>query len=248
MHALDKPATMQDAPAYLDPAAEIADFLGKFLARAEENGIPLESMVCDPGFGFGKTPTHNLSLLRDFTKFQTLGRPMLVGLSRKSFLNLVGGRELSEYTSQWAHLWATAQGAAIWRVHDVPAAAQSGARRRRFRAGQPSSMNPTLVLIAAVMRGLLEILILSVGIYWLWKLFRGTRGARVLAGFGFLLAALSLIAYALDLKVIHAAARHLARHPAYFAGHHLPARIAAHLRGGRQPPALQPAPAPGGGD
>ena len=63
-------------------------------------------------------------------------------------------------------------------------------------------MNPTLVLIGAVVRDLVEILILSVGIYWLWKLFRGTRGARVLAGFGFLLAALSLLAYALKLTVI----------------------------------------------
>lgn len=59
-----------------------------------------------------------------------------------------------------------------------------------------------LSLIAALLRSLLEIVILSVGIYWLWKLFRGTRGARVLAGFGFLLAALSLLAYALDLRVI----------------------------------------------
>ena len=80
-------------PTTLDCRAEIADFLGKFLARAEENGIALESMVCDPGFGFGKTLTHNLSLLRDLETFQRLRRPMLVGLSRKSFLNLVGGRE-----------------------------------------------------------------------------------------------------------------------------------------------------------
>jgi dihydropteroate synthase len=122
MHALDRPATMQATPIYVDPAAEIADFLGKFLARAEENGLALESMVCDPGFGFGKTLTHNLALLRDFHVFAGLRRPLLVGLSRKSFVNLVGGTEASELTSQWAHMWATARGAAIWRVHDVPAA------------------------------------------------------------------------------------------------------------------------------
>jgi dihydropteroate synthase len=139
MHALDKPATMQDAPQYVDPAAEIADFLAKFLARAEENGLPLESMVCDPGFGFGKTPTQNLSLLRDFQQFQKVGRPLLVGLSRKSFLNLVGGRERSEYTSQGAHLWATALGAAIWRVHDVPAAAHAARLAGAFGRGSPSA-------------------------------------------------------------------------------------------------------------
>jgi dihydropteroate synthase len=139
MHALDKPATMQDAPEYVDPAAEIADFLGKFLARAEENGLPLESMVCDPGFGFGKTATHNLTLLRDFHRFRALGRPMLVGLSRKSFLNLVGGSEVTEYTSQWAHLWATAQGAAIWRVHDVPAAVRAARVAGAFGRGSPAA-------------------------------------------------------------------------------------------------------------
>src|SRR5580658_5383432 len=53
MHALDQPDTMQQSPSYADPAAEIADFLAKFVARAEENGMAIESIVCDPGFGFG---------------------------------------------------------------------------------------------------------------------------------------------------------------------------------------------------
>ena len=139
MHALDRPATMQDAPQYLDPAAEIAGFLGQFLARAEENGVALESMVCDPGFGFGKTATHNLTLLRDLHLFRPLGRPLLVGLSRKSFLNLVGGSEGTEYTSQWAHMWATAQGAAIWRVHDVPAATRAARVAGAFGRGSPAA-------------------------------------------------------------------------------------------------------------
>jgi dihydropteroate synthase len=111
MHALDRPATMQDAPQYMDPAVEIVDFLGKFLARAEENGLALESM----------------------------GRPLLVGLSRKSFLNLVGGSERTEYTSQWAHMWATAQGAAIWRVHDVPAATRAARVAGAFGRGSPAA-------------------------------------------------------------------------------------------------------------
>lgn len=127
MHALDQPATMQVAPQYVDPALEISDFLKKFLARAEENGLALESIVCDPGFGFGKTLCHNLSLLRDLHTFRNLNRPILIGLSRKSFLKLIGGSQPLEITNELAHMWATAQGAAIWRVHDVPAALR-GAR------------------------------------------------------------------------------------------------------------------------
>jgi len=122
MHALDQPATMQKAPTYADASAEIVDFLGKFLARAEENGLALESIVCDPGFGFGKTLAHNLELLRDLEAFRALRRPILVGLSRKSFLKLVGGSEPLEISNELAHIWAAARGAAIWRVHDVPAA------------------------------------------------------------------------------------------------------------------------------
>ncbi len=135
MHALDRPATMQKEPQYLDVSAEVADFLGKFLARAEENGIALESMVCDPGFGFGKTLTHNLSLLRDLESFRGLRRPILVGLSRKSFLKIIGGSEPLEITNQLAHLWAAARGAAIWRVHEVPAALRAARLAGAFGRG-----------------------------------------------------------------------------------------------------------------
>jgi dihydropteroate synthase len=135
MHALDRPATMQKEPHYVDPSAEILDFLGKFLARAEENGIALESMVCDPGFGFGKTLTHNLTLLRDLETFRTLRRPILVGLSRKSFLKLIGGSEPLEITNELAHMWAAARGAVIWRVHDVPAALRAARLAGAFGRG-----------------------------------------------------------------------------------------------------------------
>jgi dihydropteroate synthase len=122
MHALAQPGTMQAAPVYGDATGEVVDFLEKFLARAEENGLALESMVCDPGFGFGKTLGHNLTLLRDFEAFHALRRPILVGLSRKSFLKLIGGSESLEITHELALVWTAAKGAAIWRVHDVPAA------------------------------------------------------------------------------------------------------------------------------
>jgi dihydropteroate synthase len=135
MHAFDRPATMQKEPDYLDVTGEIVDFLGKFLARADENGIALESIVCDPGFGFGKTLQHNLTLLRDLETFRALRRPILVGLSRKTFLKLIGGSQPMEITNELAHVWAAARGAAIWRVHDVPAALQAARLAGAFGRG-----------------------------------------------------------------------------------------------------------------
>jgi dihydropteroate synthase len=135
MHALDRPATMQTEPDYLDVTAEIVDFLRKFLARAEENGLALESMVCDPGFGFGKTQCHNLTLLRDLEAFSVLRRPVLVGVSRKSFLKLIGGSQPLEITNELAHMWAAARGAAIWRVHEVPAALRAARLAGAFGRG-----------------------------------------------------------------------------------------------------------------
>jgi dihydropteroate synthase len=135
MHALDRPATMQKEPDYLDVTAEVLDFLRKFLARAEENGIALEAIVCDPGFGFGKTMTHNLTLLRDIETFQALRRPILVGLSRKNFLKLLGGSDSLPITNEMAHLWATAHGAAIWRVHDVAFALKTARLAGAFARG-----------------------------------------------------------------------------------------------------------------
>jgi len=135
MHALSRPIVMQKEPTYTDVSMEIADFLAKFLARAEENGLPLESIVCDPGFGFGKTLNHNLALLRDLETFRALRRPILVGLSRKSFLKLIGGPEPLEITNELAHMWAAARGAAIWRVHDVPAALRAARLAGAFGRG-----------------------------------------------------------------------------------------------------------------
>jgi dihydropteroate synthase len=135
MHALDQPTVMQKAPIYADASAEIVDFLGKFLARAEENGLALETIVCDPGFGFGKTLSHNLELLRDLEAFRVLRRPILVGLSRKSFLKIIGGSEPLEISNELAHIWAAARGAAIWRVHDVPAALRTARLAGAFGRG-----------------------------------------------------------------------------------------------------------------
>jgi dihydropteroate synthase len=135
MHALAMPGATHETPSYKDVSADLVDFLGKFLARAEENGIALESMVCDPGFGFGKTLTQNLTLLRDLQAFQVLRRPLLVGLSRKSFLKVIGGSEALAITNELAYMWAAAYGAAIWRVHDVPAALQAARIAGAFARG-----------------------------------------------------------------------------------------------------------------
>jgi len=135
MHALGRPDTMQKEPSYGDVTAEVRDFLRQFLARAEENGLALESMVCDPGFGFGKTMTHNLTLLRDLEALAALRRPILVGLSRKNFLKLLGGSDSLPITNEMAHLWATARGAAIWRVHDVASAFQAARLAHAFARG-----------------------------------------------------------------------------------------------------------------
>ncbi|MEJ0001398.1 MAG: dihydropteroate synthase [Verrucomicrobiota bacterium] len=135
-------------PDYADVTGEVLDFLGKYLARAEENGLALESVVCDPGFGFGKTLTHNLTLLRDLEAFGALRRPMLVGLSRKNFLKLLGGSDALSITNEMAHLWATARGAAIWRVHDVASALKTARLAAAFARGadtllpSPSTLAP----------------------------------------------------------------------------------------------------------
>jgi len=142
MHALGRPATMQVEPGYADVTGEVLDFLGKFLARAEENGIALESIVCDPGFGFGKTLTHNLTLLRDLEVFAALRRPILVGLSRKNFLKLLGGSDSLPITSDMAHVWATARGAAIWRTHDVASAIKAARLVHAFARGADTLERP----------------------------------------------------------------------------------------------------------
>jgi dihydropteroate synthase len=135
MHALDRPASMQTAPTYSDVSMEVLDFLKKFLARAEENGLALEAIVCDPGFGFGKTLGHNLALMRDLEGFHTLRRPILVGLSRKSFIKIIGGSDTLEITNELAHVWAAARGATIWRVHDIPPALRAARVAGAFKRG-----------------------------------------------------------------------------------------------------------------
>jgi len=123
MHMLGTPRTMQDDPRYEDVAGEVAAFLEERLAFAVSAGIPEERICLDPGFGFGKTPAQNLELLRRLDVLTALGRPVLVGVSRKSTLGkLLGDPAATTGTaaaSVGAAVAAFERGASIFRVHDV---------------------------------------------------------------------------------------------------------------------------------
>ncbi len=121
MHMQGEPATMQREPHYDDVVAEVKAFLRQRLAAAEAAGIARERIVIDPGFGFGKTAAHNLTLLRRLDEFGELGVPLLAGLSRKSTIGKITGRPAGERLagSVAMALIAAQRGATILRVHDV---------------------------------------------------------------------------------------------------------------------------------
>jgi dihydropteroate synthase len=123
MHKQGNPQTMQAQPHYQDVVAEVSGFLRERIAAAEAAGICRERIVIDPGFGFGKTLEHNLSLLRELSKLAELGVPVLAGLSRKSMLGALTGRDVTQRlpASVAAALIAVQRGAHIVRVHDVRA-------------------------------------------------------------------------------------------------------------------------------
>src|SRR5439155_14276111 len=121
MHMKGEPATMQREPHYDDVVAEVKAFLAARLRAAEGAGIARERLVVDPGFGFGKTAEHNLTLLARLAEFKELGVPLLAGLSRKSTIGKVTGRPTAERLagSLAMALLAVQRGATILRVHDV---------------------------------------------------------------------------------------------------------------------------------
>ena len=123
MHMLGEPRTMQDAPSYEDVVAEIRQFLEQRVQACLSAGLPAERIVLDPGFGFGKTPAHNLELLRRLKELSVNGLPILAGLSRKSLVGTLTGRPPDErvYGSVAIAVVAALNGARILRVHDVAA-------------------------------------------------------------------------------------------------------------------------------
>lgn len=121
MHMRGEPGTMQNNPVYADLVAEVRDFLAERMAACVEAGIGVERIVLDPGFGFAKTYEHNLSLFKHLGELHALGRPLLVGASRKSMIGRALGREIGErlHGSLALAALAVAKGAHILRVHDV---------------------------------------------------------------------------------------------------------------------------------
>ncbi|WP_122709956.1 dihydropteroate synthase [Pseudomonas viridiflava] len=121
MHMLGEPGDMQDNPHYQDLVGEVSVFLADRMERCEAAGIPKDRIILDPGFGFAKTLEHNLSLFRHMEALHALGRPLLVGVSRKSMIGAVLGRPVGERLIGGLALAALAmtKGARILRVHDV---------------------------------------------------------------------------------------------------------------------------------
>jgi len=125
MHMQGEPRTMQVAPRYDDVVAEVAGFLEDRLAVAVAAGIPEDHVCLDPGIGFGKTPDQNLELIRGLERLCRIGRPVLVGLSRKSTLARVLGDPSATVGTDAASVGAAVaafdRGATIFRAHDVAA-------------------------------------------------------------------------------------------------------------------------------
>jgi len=122
MHMLNDPQTMQLRPKYDDVVAEVIAFLQDRIDAMGQTGISRNRLCIDPGFGFGKTLEHNLALLKNIGKMQnSLGLPLLAGLSRKSMIGMITGKPVESRLagSIAAALVATEQGASILRVHDV---------------------------------------------------------------------------------------------------------------------------------
>lgn len=122
MHMQGEPRSMQQAPHYRDLVAEVKTFLQERISVCATKGIPQKNLVVDPGFGFGKTLEHNLVLLKQLNEFNTLGCPVLAGVSRKSMIgNLTGKKDPADrLAGSLALAWACLQrGAKILRVHDV---------------------------------------------------------------------------------------------------------------------------------
>ncbi|HEV2435121.1 MAG TPA: dihydropteroate synthase [Verrucomicrobiae bacterium] len=121
MHARGTPRTMQENPVYLDVVREVGEFFQERLERLKASGVSADLIVLDIGIGFGKTTDHNLQLLANLRSFTTMARPLLIGVSRKSFIGALLGADLNERlpASLACACLAIESGAQIIRAHDV---------------------------------------------------------------------------------------------------------------------------------
>ena len=136
MHMRGTPRTMQEAPHYDDAAAEIHDYLAARVKDLEAQGLDPRCLAVDPGIGFGKTVDHNLQLLAGLDGLVGLGRPVVVGASRKSFIGRLTGREVGERLagSLAVAAFSALHGAAVLRVHDVSATVDAVRMLKALRA------------------------------------------------------------------------------------------------------------------
>jgi len=128
MHMQGTPETMQSCQVYQDVVAEVNEFFGDRLRRLEQAGVKAEQVVLDPGLGFGKAVDHNLQLLARLDSFTKWSRPMMVGASRKSFIQQIAGEADAARRlpgSLACACWAVQHGAQIVRTHDVAATRQA---------------------------------------------------------------------------------------------------------------------------
>jgi dihydropteroate synthase len=121
MHMLGEPRTMQQDPRYIDVVDDVKAFLSERMEAAVRAGVAEERIQLDPGIGFGKTLEHNLELLRRLEELTELGRPLVIGTSRKSFLGKLTGRDVTERVPGTIAtcVLALERGATVFRVHDV---------------------------------------------------------------------------------------------------------------------------------
>jgi dihydropteroate synthase len=121
MHMLGEPRTMQDDPRYEEVVSDVKAFLEERLAYAIGEGVPEERIWLDPGIGFGKTLDHNLELIARLDEIVAIGRPVVFGASRKSFLGKLTGRQVDERLAGTiaSNIIAYERGARVFRVHDV---------------------------------------------------------------------------------------------------------------------------------
>ncbi len=141
MHMQGTPQTMQRDPRYSDVVGEVEGFFASRLAALEREGIRREQVVLDPGIGFGKTLEHTLDLLGRLAEFKRQGRPLLLGVSRKSFLGGMLGVEVGDRLAAGlaCTVWAAMQGVQIFRTHDVAATVQALRAAEILAARKPES-------------------------------------------------------------------------------------------------------------
>ena len=127
MHMQGTPQTMHLAPKYDDVVAEVDAFFGERVRRMEASGVHREQIVLDPGIGFGKTVRHNLQLLAGLSRLRIHQRPLLLGVSRKSFIGKLVGGEVHERVPGGiaCSVWAVLNGVQLIRTHDVAATVQA---------------------------------------------------------------------------------------------------------------------------